>query len=266
MQSDDRRLGALVAAGQTREAARWLVETMATDVLAFCRAMVRDRATAEDLAQDTFQRAFASLERFRGEASVRTWVLAIARNRCLDHLRRSGRSPYALDDDGASDQRAVDPAPLAPDLLARRASVEQALASLDETARALIVLRFRHGLGYPELAEAFGVKQGTVRMRVSRALATMRAALEAPSAGQAPTRAPAQRSAGLPPPAAPAAAPAPRAGPPPFGARSAPGGARTRRAPSPPPSFAEVLGGALERPTPTFLDRLHALAASPPGG
>ena len=48
--------------------------------------MVRDSRLAEDLSQDVFARAFAALDGFRGEASPRTWLLKIARNRCLDHL------------------------------------------------------------------------------------------------------------------------------------------------------------------------------------
>src|SRR5690606_39273092 len=67
--------------------------------------------------------------------------------------------------------------PLAIDAILARADVEQALAALDEGERALMVLRFGHGLGYPELASAFGLKEGTVRMRVSRAVTKMREAI-----------------------------------------------------------------------------------------
>lgn len=238
---------ALLEAGRRREAAQWLVESMAPDVLGFCRAMVRDSSTAEDLAQDTFHRAFTSLEGFRGDASARTWLLAIARNRCLDHLRRQGRSPYALEP--AEDDAAIDPQPLVPDLLARRADVERALASLDEAGRALIVLRFRHGMGYPELADAFGVGQGAIRMRVSRALDRMRRALQPPPVPCAPA---------APRAAMPTSAGAPGAPP----ARAGGGGARRRAAPPPPPrsSFGDALAGAFEAPSRAFLDRLATLA------
>jgi len=251
---------ALLEAGRRRDAAQWLVESMAADVLGFCRAMVRDPSTAEDLAQDTFHRAFTHLDGYRGEASPRTWILAIARNRCLDHLRRRGRSPYSLEP--ADEDAAADPSPLAPELLARRTDVERALASLDEAGRALVVLRFRHGMGYPELADAFGVGQGAIRMRVSRALARMRSALEpqpvpsAPAAPHAPMSAPAPQAK-----PAPGAPPAPPAMPAPSLTRAG-GGARRRAAPPPPPaaSFGDAIAGAFGAPSSAFLQRVTALA------
>ncbi|MBO6933443.1 MAG: sigma-70 family RNA polymerase sigma factor [Deltaproteobacteria bacterium] len=255
---------ALLVTGRRREAAQWLVDSMAADVLGFCRAMVRDGATAEDLAQDTFHRAFTALDGYRGDASARTWLLAIARNRCLDHLRRQGRSPYALEP--VEDDAAIDPQPLAPDLLARRADVERALASLDEAGRALVVLRFRHGMGYPELADAFGVGQGAIRMRISRALSRMRSVLEPPPVPRAAPAAPMPRAA-PPPPAAPrAAAPAPSSGGAgaPDASRTRAGGVRRRAAPPPPPgggrSFGDALASAFGVPSSGFLDRLATLA------
>ncbi|MFH1810188.1 MAG: sigma-70 family RNA polymerase sigma factor [Pseudomonadota bacterium] len=169
-----------LARGQRRQAAEWLVRQHADTVLGLCVAMVRDRTLAEDLAQDAYGKAFKSLAGFRGEASARTWLLTIARNRCLDHLRQRARDPWggvAPEVDGDPDQH-PDQAPLPSDLLMRRDDVEDALAELCEGDRALVVLRFRNGLDYDELAMAFGLREGTVRMRVSRALARMRLALE----------------------------------------------------------------------------------------
>ncbi|MBA3501278.1 MAG: sigma-70 family RNA polymerase sigma factor [Myxococcota bacterium] len=155
-----------------------LVRMYAADVFALCRAMVRDTALAEDLAQDTFARAFAALDGYRGEASPRTWLLKIARNRCLDHLDRAKRAPWGRDPDPEPDDHVMDqPAPY--DLLANRDDAERAMNVLAETERALVVLHYGHGVGYPELADSFGLAQGAVRMRMSRALAKMRAALVA---------------------------------------------------------------------------------------
>jgi hypothetical protein len=77
------------------------------------------------------------------------------------------------------------------DLLERRDEVEAALADLSEGDRALVVLRFRHGLDYSELALTFGIKEGTARMRLSRALARMRTTLNRRAAGAARRLAPA---------------------------------------------------------------------------
>ncbi len=179
---------AYLRSGDTMRAASWLVEVLADDVYGLCRAMVRDPVVAEDLAQDAFSRALAGLPAFRGEASPRTWLLAIARNRCLDHLRRERVNPTDADD---AWEDHVDPEPVAVDVLLSRRDIERGLDVLTETERALVVLHHGHGLKYAELAAAFGIKAGTARMRVKRALAKMREELEpsvdlmAPAAGMA---------------------------------------------------------------------------------
>lgn len=167
-------------AGDHRAAGEWLVAHCSRAVLGLCRGMVGDRSTAEDLAQDAFGRAFGALASFRGEASPRTWLLAIARNGCLDHLRRAARSPWVLPDEPDDGDSTASEEQLPVDQLSDRRDLERALASLTEGQRALVVLRFRHGLEYAELARVFGLKPGTVRMRVSRAIARMREALEPP--------------------------------------------------------------------------------------
>jgi RNA polymerase sigma-70 factor (ECF subfamily) len=255
--------------GDHRAAATWLVRAHAGDVLSLCRAIVRDATTAEDLAQDTFASAFGGLAGLRLESSPRTWLLAIARHRCIDHLRRSKRAPYAI----APDVELVelhpdDGAPLGPELLQRRDDVVRALEVLDEPSRALVMLRFRHGLEYDELAEVFGQKEGTIRMRLSRALARMRQELEgeleldslrtrasvrpsiaksdAPREGAiAPSAArPMPARPGAPPPLAapPAAAPPPAAPPSPPAAPAGP----PRQAPPPPRALPTT--GAPPRP------------------
>lgn len=154
------------------------MEALADDVYGLCRAMVRDEVLAEDLAQDAFSRALAGLGGFRGEASPRTWLLAIARNRCLDHLRRSRIDPTDADD---AWEEHPDPEPVAVDVLLSRRDLQRGLDVLSETERALVVLHHGHGLRYAELAAAFGIREGTARMRVKRALEKVRAELERPA-------------------------------------------------------------------------------------
>lgn len=171
-------LAHLIAQGDRKRAASLLVRDHAPAVFALCRSMVRDARLAEDLSQDAFARAFGALEGFRGEASPRTWLLRIARNRCLDHLDHARRAPWIGGGDAEPDDHPADEPP-PHDLLARREDAERAMAALGESERALVVLHFGHGAAYAELADAFGLREGTVRMRISRALARMRAALAA---------------------------------------------------------------------------------------
>jgi RNA polymerase sigma-70 factor (ECF subfamily) len=209
-------------AGDLRAAGEWLVRAHGRDVLNLCTAMVRDRGTAEDLAQDAFGKAYTALESYRFEASARTWLLTIARHRCLDHLRRQARQPVVLghEEDAREARAAEDEVALISELLARRADIHLGLAALDETERALVVLRFRHGLAFEELADTFGIKAGAARMRVSRALAKMRDAIPLLDAQPSLTRAGGstggyagaaspQPSRGAAPTPAPPAAPAP---------------------------------------------------------
>lgn len=244
--------GQLLKSARPRDAAALLVRDHAGEVQGLCRAMVRDPAIAEDLAQDTFSRAFVAMHEFRDEASPRTWLLTIARNRCTDWLRREGRRPYDLSD--SLDEEAGEELP-PPRQLADREDVARALRSLDETARALVVLRFRHGLGYPELAEAFGVGQGAIRMRVSRALAQMRQELEPirmRTVGAAPR---------MSPPPAPARARAPATGGSPSPGAPPPQAPPVPRAPAPAPSFSfeQALATHEPPPSPSLRDRLSAL-------
>jgi RNA polymerase sigma-70 factor (ECF subfamily) len=165
----------LIALGERKQAASLLVRDHAAAVFALCRAIVRDPRLAEDLSQDAFMYAFGALARFRGDASPRTWLLRIARNRCLDHLDRARRAPWAGSDAQPDHYAADGPAPY--DLLSAREDAELAMSVLGETERALVVLRFGHGVPYRELSESFGMSGGAVRMRVSRALARMHAVL-----------------------------------------------------------------------------------------
>jgi len=238
-------LSRLIARGDRSRAASLLVKEYAPAVFSLCRAMVRDSRLAEDLSQDAFARAFAALDGFRGEASPRTWLLKIARNRCLDHLDRLKRAPWGGEQPEPDELSSDDPAPV--DLLSRRQDAERGMAVLAEGERALVVLHFGHGVGYPELADSFGIREGAVRMRVSRALARMRAAL-------APTDVELSRTdveAAL-EDRDMAAAPAPSMPP------SSRPLARTRAAPAAPPTFPALRDDL----PPSLRDRLADLAAA----
>ncbi len=214
-----------------------LVRQHAADVFHLCLGMVRDRHLAEDLAQDAFVRAFAALPQLQGPP--RPWLLQIARNRCLDHLRREQRGPWSDAPEIVQDGP-VDDSPLSADLLADRPRLARALSGLPEQERAIVVLRFVHGFEYTEIAETFGIRPGAARMRVSRALARLREELQ-PRVALRAARA-----------AAPAAAPSS-----PFGV------AECSAAPAPPPSFAQVLSDELRAPA-ALVQRL--LGLSRPGG
>jgi RNA polymerase sigma factor (sigma-70 family) len=145
-------------------------------VYGFFAYRLRSRADAEDLTQQTFERALRAWSRYDPErASIPTWLMAIARNLLVDHLRaaRDGlRTPLdELTDDGVlgvSDRHD----------LGLDADLERALAALGERERELIALRFGGDLGGPEIAALTGLTLANVQQILSRALRRMRASLE----------------------------------------------------------------------------------------
>ncbi len=159
-------------------------------VWSVARRLLGHDEEAMDAAQDTFLRVFRALPRFRGEATFRTWVIGIAINVCRNRRssaewrRRRVTDELALADSasGRSIERPLpDPAP-GPEAAAHagelRAALERALASLTVEHREIVVLREVEGLDYDELARALGCRVGTVRSRLARARAALRAALE----------------------------------------------------------------------------------------
>jgi RNA polymerase sigma-70 factor (ECF subfamily) len=130
------------------------------------------RTDAEDVAQETFVRAYRALagydvERIRALA-CRPWLARIALNLCRNRARQNGRRPQTSELEDS-----VDPAP-GPDVQAEQAAGAAALASrlaaLPDRYRVPVVLRHAYGLSYEEVAEALGRPVGTVKAQVSRAL------------------------------------------------------------------------------------------------
>ncbi len=161
-----------------------LVAAYQRPVHALCVALAGP--DAEDLAQETFLRVYRAVPRFDpdGGASLKGWILCIARRLCQDRARHLGRGveivpPTPVD--------AIDPATAADDQLVAHddgARVRRALATLPEDQRAVLALREWDELDYEEIALIEGVPVGTVRSRLARARAALREALSDPEAEQ----------------------------------------------------------------------------------
>ena len=132
-------------------------------VRGFLRRVCGDWSDADDLAQDTFVAAWAGIERFKGQASVRSWLCAIAYRKALSHRRSRGRGA-ARDGAFAAMDAAAGPAPDADACLA----LAQALAALSIEQRAAVSLCLAADFSHAEAAEALGLPIGTVKSHVSR--------------------------------------------------------------------------------------------------
>jgi RNA polymerase sigma-70 factor (ECF subfamily) len=160
-------------------ACRALVKAHQRRVLGQLRAMLTPVGRAglvEDLAQETFLRAFRALPRFRGDgrASLATWLVTIATRVALNELRR--RPPHIECLDTVTESvRAVEVAAVERHESAR--AIERAIADLPPIYRGAFLLRELHGLDYGEIARVLEVDVGTVKSRLSRARAKLRQAL-----------------------------------------------------------------------------------------
>jgi RNA polymerase sigma-70 factor (ECF subfamily) len=158
------------AAGGDPLAAAALVRATQSDVWRLCAAL-GDRDSADDLAQETYLRAFGSLHRFENRSSVRTWLLSIARRVCADAIRSRRRRRLSLVRDDADLE--ILSRPQGVDRVAEGATVADLLTRLDRDRREAFVLTQLMGLPYAEAAEVAGCPVGTIRSRVARARADL---------------------------------------------------------------------------------------------
>lgn len=145
-------------------------------------SLVRDPDAADTLTQECFLRAYRKRESFRGEASLRTWLVTIAVNLARDHVRsrrvtfwkrlfQRGQDAAELSD------TLVDQRPTADKVLAAReelGAVWAALEHLPERQRTVFILRYVDDLSLEQIAVAMGTTIGTVKTQLFRATASLR--------------------------------------------------------------------------------------------
>jgi RNA polymerase sigma-70 factor, ECF subfamily len=152
-----------------------------------CRT-IRDATEAEDLAQNVFVQVYKSAHRYRSSAKFSTWLFTIARNLCLNEIRRRSRHPAeSLDaprpeaEDQASlqvpDRKTVPP----PDQLLQREleeKLEQALAGLPENQRTALLLCRQADLSYEEIAKVLGCSLSATKSLIHRGRGTLKQKLK----------------------------------------------------------------------------------------
>jgi RNA polymerase sigma-70 factor (ECF subfamily) len=165
--------------GETAAFAR-LVDRHQAALWAFVRQRVRDRAAAEDVAQEALVAAFRRLDSLEEPARFAGWLFGIARNLSVRALRdAAGRERSGLLDAGeANALLASRAAPLAPEIEAVEerdlaGTVATALGALEDPYRAALTMRFTSGLSYREIGAALGFPVGTVSSLIHRGLARL---------------------------------------------------------------------------------------------
>jgi RNA polymerase sigma-70 factor (ECF subfamily) len=187
--AEDLRLVQSVQSGN-RDAYRELVERYRRRVMALALEVTRSAEDAEDVAQETFVKAFLSLKDFKGQSSFYTWLYRIALNMAIDVRRkvtRQGGRNTEFDERttvGVIDQKPDE----SPDRVLERKQdarlLDSALRELSEEHRVVLTLREIDGLSYDEIADVVGISKGTVMSRLHYARKQVQATLSEQGLGE----------------------------------------------------------------------------------
>ncbi len=170
------------AKAQDRAAFNEIVLRYKSKVYNYIYRQVESAADAEDLTQETFVRAYLSINSFQSRASLNTWLFRIATNLCIDQGRKEKRSrsllaPRSSDEDNYVEQEVPDSS-FDPQELALNTELgtklDAALRSLPEKLRTVILLYDIEGLSYEEISAILDCPLGTIKSRIFNARSAMR--------------------------------------------------------------------------------------------
>jgi RNA polymerase sigma-70 factor (ECF subfamily) len=155
---------------------RTLVTRYAAPAVNFIYRFVRDRALAEDLAQEGFLRVYQRLNTYDPERKFSSWFFQVLRNITIDHLRVNRLQTSSLDElteEGHHPGAVIDRDSASPEELAGQgelaSAMSMALSRIRPEYREVVVLRYQEGLTHPEIAEILGLPSGTVKTYLHRA-------------------------------------------------------------------------------------------------
>jgi len=156
---------------------RGLMDKYHDPIFAFILKMLHDRSQVEDLTQEAFIKAFASLRNFNEEYAFSTWLYKIATNNCIDYIRKKKLPTYSIDKpiesrDGEYQFELPDQSFAADrEIIAAQRSrlLSSAIRKLPEKYRKVIQLRHVEEQSYEEIAEALKLPIGTVKAHIFRA-------------------------------------------------------------------------------------------------
>jgi len=137
-------------------------------VFSIAQHFLADRSAAEELAQDVFLQLHGNLATLKSDRHVTFWLRKVTAHRCIDYKRRRRLPHVNLDDapESAAPGRSGDP------FLARR--LRQFVASLPETPRLVVILRYQEDMGAEDIANALDLPLATVKTHLQRSLAMLR--------------------------------------------------------------------------------------------
>jgi len=164
----DRDIAELLLAGRRDGAFDALLQRYEGKIYRLCCVMLRNRAQAEDAAQESLVRIWKALERYDGRASLSSWIYAITRNRCLTALERR-REMDSLSDDAVATEVAMVAAPDETFSADQSGQLQELIDLLPERLRRPLLLYYFQQRSTSEVALMLGCPEGTVKTHLSRA-------------------------------------------------------------------------------------------------
>jgi RNA polymerase sigma-70 factor (ECF subfamily) len=143
----------------------------------YARALLGDRAAADDLVQDTLERAWSRLHQWRAGSDMRAWLFGIMHNLRIDQLRRPRLSTQSID----ADEFELPTRATQSDAMELR-DLESALGHLADEQREILLLVALEEMSYADIATTLGIPIGTVMSRLSRGRERLRQIMEGQSA------------------------------------------------------------------------------------
>lgn len=183
MDNIDRQLIANFLAGDEKSF-ETLVKGYLPAVHNFLRQMISDQAVLDDLAQETFIKAWKNLRRFDAEKKFKTWLFTIAKNTAFDFFRKKKTIPFSdfTDEEGYNFLENMPEDKILPDeILARAdpsASFEKKMQELPTIYRTLLTLRYKEDFSLLEIAEILQLPYNTVKSRHKRGLFKLKEIIE----------------------------------------------------------------------------------------
>lgn len=170
---------AVLRRGDRARALTLLMSAYGRPVFRYCRAMLRDAATAEDVHQTVFFQAYQDLHHFCGRSSLRAWLFGIAHHRCLDALksRRRRTARFSALEDGPGPPDPARPPEARISLQEASGALRRCLERLSAAVREVLLLRYQAEMSYVEMEAACGERAATLQARVARALPGLRRCL-----------------------------------------------------------------------------------------
>lgn len=160
------------------EAFELLIEKYQKKVFAIALKMLGNYDDASELAQEALIKVFKSIKNFKEESSFSTWIYRVVTNTCLDELRRRKKRQVVYIDEEITNEdgelkREIADYSTAPESIMEkkelRKAVNEAIMSLSEEHRTVIVLRDIQGMSYEEIAKITKCPEGTIKSRINRA-------------------------------------------------------------------------------------------------